>query len=117
KADARKQGGSGLAAALGKIGEAPPAPLLPFITVGDFTAEGLFKALRDGMPSMGAFTDEAALVFGGHGMTKETVTRTAGSLSKSWNNGTHDGIGSGEGAAKQYGRRLALHLMAQPIIA
>jgi len=117
KEKAKKQGGAGLAEALSDIGEAPPAPLLPYLTVGDFTAEGLFKAMRDGMPSMGAFTDEAALVFGGHGMTKETVTRTAGALSKLWDNGTLDRIRSGGGSTRLCGRRLALHLMAQPVIA
>lgn len=40
----------------------------------------LFKLLAVGYPSIGAFSDEAAQVFGGHGMTKETVMRTAGAL-------------------------------------
>ena len=117
KAKAKKSSGAGLADALRKLGPAPPAPLLPKLTVADFTAEGLAKLLAIGRPSVGAFTDEAALVFGGHGMTKETVTRTAGTLSKLWDNGTLDRIRAGDGAIKLYGRRLALHLMAQPIIA
>jgi hypothetical protein len=87
------------------------------LTVGDFTAEGLAKLLANGLPSVGAFTDEAALVFGGHGMTKETVMRTAGTLSKLWDRGELDRIRAGDGAIKLRGRRLALHLMAQPIIA
>lgn len=96
---------------------APELPLLPTLTVADFTAEGLAKLLRDGRASVGAFTDEAGLVFGGHGMTKETVTRTAASLSKLWDKGELDRVRAGEGAQKLYGKRLALHLMAQPIIA
>lgn len=117
KGEAKKQGGAGLAGALNDIGAPPSAPLLPFLTASDFTAEGLYKLLRDGIPSMGAFTDEAALVFGGHGMTKETVTRTAGALSKLWDSGMLDRVRGGDGAGKLYGRRLALHLMAQPVIA
>lgn len=92
-------------------------PLLPCVTAADFTAEGLFKLLRASRPTIGAFTDEAALVFGGHGMTKETVMRTAGTLSKLWDRGELDRVRSGDGAAKLYGRRFALHLMAQPVIA
>jgi hypothetical protein len=115
--DAAKAGAVGLADALGAIGPAPPAPLRPIVIVADFTAEGLSKLLATGRPSVGAFTDEAALVFGGHGMTKETVTRTAGTLSKLWDSGTLDRIRASEGAVKLYGRRLALHLMAQPVIA
>lgn len=115
--DAKKTKGHGLADALAEIGPAPPAPLLPRLLVADFTAEGLAKLLAAGWPSVGAFTDEAALVFGGHGMTKETVTRTAGTLCKLWDSGTLDRVRGGDGAVKIYGRRLALHLMAQPVIA
>lgn len=117
KSAAKQAGGAGLADALREIGPPPPAPLIPRIIVADFTAEGLAKLLAAGLPSVGAFTDEAALVFGGHGMNKETITRTAGTLSKLWDNGTLDRVRAGDGAVKLYGRRLALHLMAQPIIA
>ena len=112
-----KAKGSGLADALREIGPAPPAPLLPRVIVGDFTAEGLAKLLAAGLPSVGAFTDEAALVLGGHGMTKETVMRTAATLCKLWDGGTLDRVRAQEGAVKLYGRRLALHMMAQPVIA
>ena len=114
---AKKVGGMGLADALREIGPAPPPPLRPIVIAADFTAEGLAKLLAAGLPSMGAFTDEAALVFGGHGMSKETVTRTAGTLCKLWDSGSLDRIRAGDGPVKLYGRRLALHLMGQPVIA
>lgn len=117
KAKAKKSQGAGLAGALRAIGPAPPAPLVPRVTVADFTAEGLAKLLAIGQPTVGAFTDEAALVFGGHGMTKETVTRTAGTLCKLWDSGTLDRVRALDGATKLHGRRLALHLLAQPVIA
>jgi len=117
KAAAKKSGGAGLADALNKLGPPPPAPLIPRVTVADFTAEGLAKLLNAGLPSVGAFTDEGALVFGGHGMTKETITRTAATLSKLWDRGELDRVRAGDGAVKLYGKRLALHLMAQPVIA
>ena len=114
---AKKAGGIGLADALREIGPAPPPPLRPIVIAADFTAEGLAKLLAVGLPSMGAFTDEAALVFGGHGMSKETVSRTAGTLCKLWDSGSLDRIRAGDGPVKLYGRRLALHLMGQPVIA
>lgn len=117
KDGAKKTGGAGLANALQDLRAEPKPPLVPKITVADFTAEGIAKLLISGRPSIGAFTDEAALVFGGHGMTKEAITRTAGTLSKLWDNGTLDRVRSADGAVKLYGRRLAMHLMAQPIIA
>src|SRR6185437_2911899 len=77
----RKAKGVGLADALPAIGAPPSPPLEPLLTVADFTAEGVAKLLQRGRPSLGVFTDEAGLVFGGHGMTKETTTRTAATLS------------------------------------
>lgn len=117
KAENKKHKGAGLADVLRNIGPEPEAPLLPRLTAADFTAEGLFKLLAAGLPSVGAFTDEAALVFGGHGMAKEAVMRTAGTLCKLWDNGTLDRVRSGDGAQKLHGRRFALHLLAQPVIA
>lgn len=114
-ADAKKAGGAGLAAALQSIGPAPPPPLRPIIIAADFTAEGLAKLLAVGLPSMGAFTDEAALVFGGHGMNKEAVSRTAGTLCKLWDSGSLDRVRAGEGPVKLWGRRLALHLMTADV--
>ncbi|MBT9136948.1 MAG: hypothetical protein DDT34_02034 [Firmicutes bacterium] len=93
------------------------APLLPTVIVSDFTAEGLAKLLAIGRPSIGAFTDEAGLVFGGHGMNRESVMRTAATLCKLWDCGELDRVRSGDGVLKLHNRRLALHLMAQPVIA
>lgn len=117
KSDARKTKGEAFSAALRALGPEPQAPLRSVVVAADFTAEGLAKLMAAGRPSIGVFTAEAALVFGGHGMTKETVTRTAGTLSKLWDDGTLDRVRAGDGPVKLWGRRLALHLMAQPIIA
>lgn len=117
KTQAKKSKGEGTEKGLLAIGPAPMPPLLPKLLAADFTAEGLAKLLAAGLPSMGAFTDEAALVFGGHGMTKESIARTAGTLCKLWDGGTLDRVRAGDGAVKLYGRRLAMHLMAQPVIA
>jgi hypothetical protein len=50
-------------------------------------------------------------------MNKESIMRSAGTLCKLWDNGSLDRVRSGDGAAKLYGRRFALHLLAQPVIA
>jgi len=73
KDDAKNMRGGGLAAALDGIGPAPQPPLLPNILAENFTVEGLSKMLANGQPAIGAFTDEAALVFGGHGIFMQTV--------------------------------------------
>lgn len=107
----------GLARALRALGPEPPAPLRPTVIAGDFTAEGLAKLLAVSRPSVGAFADEGGLVFGGHGMTKEKAMHTAATLSKLWDSGTLDRVRAGDGASKLWGRRFALHLMAQPVVA
>lgn len=117
KKEARSGKGANLTDTLRSLGPQPPEPLRPTLIAADFTAEGLAKLLASGRPTLGAFTDEAALVFGGHGMTKESTARTAATLCKLWDRGELDRVRSSEGALKLYGRRLALHLMAQPVIA
>ncbi|MCB1633488.1 MAG: DUF3987 domain-containing protein, partial [Xanthomonadales bacterium] len=117
KRSSKKNRGDGLAAALDEIGPAPSPPRIPRVTVADFTAEGVAKLLLSGRPSMGAFTDEAALVFGGHGMTKEASARTAGAFCKLWDDGSLDRVRATDGAQKLFGRRMSMHLMAQPVIA
>ena len=118
RATSQKQDpGFDLDAELKALGAEPETPQLPLLTVGDFTAEGLAKHLVSGRPSMGAFTEEAALVFGGHAMGKEAIARTAGTLSLLWDGGHLDRMRAGDGQIKLVGRRLALHLMAQPVIA
>ena len=117
KRSMRAKAGVGLAKAYEAIGSAPPSPLNPIVIVADFTAEGLTKQLAVGRPSMAAFTDEAALVFGGHGMSNEAAARTAGTLCKLWDRGELDRIRAGDASMKLHGRRLAVHLMAQPVIA
>jgi hypothetical protein len=52
-------------------------------------------------------------------MSKENKTRTAASFSKLWDSGSFDRVRAkaDEVAGKHYGKRAALHLMCQPIIA
>lgn len=59
-------------------------PINPLRLVADFTAEGLIRQYREGLPSLGAFSDEAGAVFGGHGFTKEKKLATAAALSSLW---------------------------------
>jgi hypothetical protein len=59
-------------------------PINPLRLVADFTAEGMIRQYREGLPSLGAFSDEAGAVFGGHGFTKEKKLATAAALSSLW---------------------------------
>ena len=104
-------------AAIDKCGDAPTAPPSPLLIVTEPTLEAVQKHYLTGAPSLGIFADEGAVFLGGHSMGKDHAMRTVGGLSKLWDDGTIDRVRSGDGAAKLYGRRLALHLMIQPVIA
>jgi hypothetical protein len=47
-------------------------------------------------------------------MSDDMALRTAGGLSLFWDGSPVDRVRSGDGASKLFGRRVALHLMAQP---
>lgn len=111
-----KTKGAGLAEALMSLGPDPLPPLRPLATMADFTAEGLAKLLPSNRPSVGIFSDEGSIIFGGHGMSREAITRTAGTLCKLWDSGSMDRVRAGDGASRLYGKRLAMHLLAQPVI-
>lgn len=84
-----------------------------FLT-SDPTVEGLCKLLHAGLPSIGVFSAEGGRFFGGYGMTLEMALRTAAGLSLFWDGAPVDRVRAGDGSSKLFGRRVALHLMAQP---
>jgi hypothetical protein len=104
-------------AALTQLGPPPNEPLLPLLAVTEPTIEGLVKVFAKGWPSLGVFSDEGGMFIGGHAMKEEARLRTATTLSKLWDGNPIDRIRSGEGAQVLPGRRLAMHLMAQPNVA
>jgi hypothetical protein len=103
--------------ALDALGAPPDAPLQPHLLVSEPTMEGLHKAYQAGQPSIGLFNADAGDFLGGHAMNKDNRTKSAASFSKLWDSGRFDRVRASDGAGKYYGRRLALHLMVQPIIA
>jgi Protein of unknown function (DUF3987) len=80
----------------------------------DPTVEGLCKLLHAGLPSIGVFSSEGGRFLGGYGMSDDAALRTAAGLSLFWDGAPVDRVRAGDGASKLYGRRVALHLMAQP---
>jgi hypothetical protein len=103
-------------AALDALGPAPEAPLKPILICGEPTFEGLCRLLAKGQPSIGIFTAEGGQFIGGHGMSDEAKLRTAAGLSKAWDGKPFDRIRADEITVLP-GRRVAMHLMAQPDVA
>ena len=50
-------------------------------------------------------------------MSSEKKLGTLTTLSRLWDRGEFDRVRVGDGSGTYYGRRLTLHLMAQPIVA
>ncbi len=83
----------------------------------DTTTEGLVKGWADSHGSLGLFTAEGAKVISGHAMSDESRMRTAATYSALWDEGRAERLRAGDGRQSLRGRRLAMHLMAQPGVA
>ena len=97
--------------------EPPKAPACPFRLVGDATVEGLRRDLDTGVCSQGVFTDEAAAILSGYGMSADHRSKTAGVFSKLWDAGHLSVSRVTGGRVERYGRRIALHWLIQPMAA
>lgn len=62
----------------------PESPRVPRLIYGDATPEALKWNLAKGWPSGGVVSSEAGLVFGAHGMGKESVMRNLATLNQLW---------------------------------
>lgn len=101
---------------LAALGDAPDGPVLPYRTASEPTLEGLFRAFLEGQSSLGLFSDEAGQFLGGFGMSADNRTKTLGGLNSLWDGSEIDRTRAGDGVYRLHGRRLALHLMAQPVV-
>lgn len=101
-----------------KKGDDPPeAPASPWRLVADATVEGLRRDLDTGPCAQGIFTDEAAAILSGYGMSAEHRSKTAGVFSKLWDDGHLSVSRATGGRVERYGRRLAMHWLIQPMAA
>jgi hypothetical protein len=103
--------------ALARLGGGPKGPLTPVLVCHEPTIEGLAKMLVDGQPSVGVFASEGGAFIGGHGFTEDAKLKTAAGFSMLWDDGAPTRVRSGDGVTVLAGRRVALHLQAQPDVA
>lgn len=116
-AGADKMKAAGAEADLRALGPEPRPPLFPNVTAQEPTFEGLLELYRIGRPALGLFSDEAGGFIGGHAMNSDNKLKTIAGLSQLWNGDTVNRVRRGDGASDYPGRRLAMHLMAQPVAA
>jgi hypothetical protein len=92
----------------------PDPPRSPYRLVRDATVEGLRRDLEHGPAAQGLFTDEAAAMLAGYGMSAEHKSKTAATFSGLWDTGDLSVSRSMGGRIELHGRRLAMHWLIQP---
>ncbi|MCF3594184.1 DUF3987 domain-containing protein [Rhodobacteraceae bacterium LMO-12] len=102
---------------LAALGGEPAAPPSPDRVVTEPTFEGLTRLYVTGQPSLGIFSDEGGQFLGGHAMNSDNRQKTLTALNDLWQGNPIRRTRAGDGAYTLYGRRLAVHLMAQPGVA
>jgi hypothetical protein len=110
----RKLGPAEMKAALDALGPCPPAPLTPMLTSDEPTIEGIAKCMLGGLPSLGIFSAEGGAFINGHAMKDDARLRSAAGFSGLWDGTPLRRVRAGDGAIILPGRRVSLHLMAQP---
>ncbi|MGZ8927657.1 MAG: DUF3987 domain-containing protein [Methylobacter sp.] len=66
----------------------PEPPRIPRLILGDETPENLAYTLAKSWPSAGVVSSEAGVVFGAHGMSRESVMRNLSLLNVLWDGGS-----------------------------
>ena len=103
-----------LRSAVDQVGAKPIPPIAPIRFVSDPTVEGLFKLLAISQPSVALFSDEGGLLIGGHALNSDNALKTMARWCKMWDGSPFDRVRSGDGSGILYGRRMAMHQLAQP---
>ena len=67
----------------------PTAPRIPRLKRGDETPENLAWVLAREWPSAGVLSSEAGIIFGAHGMGKDSIMRNLALLNVLWDGGAH----------------------------
>lgn len=116
--DLRKQDNIALEADLhAHEAQEPKAPILTDRIVSEPTYEGLTRLFAEGQPSLGLFSDEGGQFLGGFAMSKEHRQKTLAALNQLWDGNAIRRTRRCEAATTLYDRRLAIHLMVQPVAA
>jgi putative DNA primase/helicase len=94
--------------------EAPPLLRVPALIHVDCTPEALASSLAHGWPSGGVMSAEAGIVFGGHGMGRDSVMRNLSLLNALWDGASHRVERRTSPDFTLTGARLTMGLAAQP---
>ncbi|MBU2987256.1 DUF3987 domain-containing protein [Saccharophagus degradans] len=98
--------------------EQPQPPSFPNVTFAEPTAAAIWRHYHCGLPFAGLMTDEGVRFFSGAGMREESKGLLIGDLSTLWDGAPLVRTRAAEGeSGVMSNRRLAVHLMVQPVVA
>lgn len=117
RAESKSKDRYAMADAMKAVGDPPVMPLAPSLIIGNMTSEGLHKQLNDALPYAGVFSDEGGALIGGFAMNRENILRTLSEFSSLWGISTELRVRAGAGLTNTRGKRLSMHIMAQPDVA
>ncbi len=101
----------------GEVPEKPSKPLDPVFITAEPTVEAILKTLELGRPSLGLFSDEGGMMFGGFSFQKEHIQKAITLLSKLWDGKSIDRVRAGQKYFQLDNPRVSINLLLQPIIA
>ena len=90
-------------------------PTAQVLTTSNATVEGLTKQLKN-QSSVGVFSAEGGEMLGGHSMRDERRMSGLSFYLKAWGAESLDSLRGGDGLTVLLGRRVALHVLVQPVI-
>jgi putative DNA primase/helicase len=92
-----------------------PRVIARSLTIGKATVEGLQMVLAN-QSFVGLFSAEGGELLGGHSLREERRVAGLAWLLKAWGGETLDALTRGDGLSILLGRRVAMHVMAQPVL-
>jgi putative DNA primase/helicase len=93
----------------------PPKPMPQSLTTGNATIEGLSRLLKN-QSSVGIFSAEGGEMLGGHSLRDDKRSSGLAFYLKGWSGESLDSLRGGEGLTVLLGRRMAMHVLVQPVL-
>lgn len=94
----------------------PAPPVIPRLIYRDATPEALLYGIAKEWPSVALMSSEGGIVFGGHGMSKESLTRNLATINELWDGKPIRTDRRGMDASHHADGRMTVAIQVQPVI-
>lgn len=94
----------------------PAAPVIPRLIYRDATPEALLHGIAKEWPSVALMSSEGGIVFGGHGMSKESLTRNLATINELWDGKPIRTDRRAADASHNAEGRMTVAIQVQPVI-